>query len=64
MNFDERQVASAHFRKSTHSTGNDDCVEGATINTFVVVRDTKDRNYGHVTASFEAWAGFTAAIRK
>lgn len=63
MNFDARQIADAHFRKSTYSTGNDDCVEGAVINTVVVIRDTKDRDSGHVPASSDAWASFTTAIR-
>lgn len=50
------------WRKSSYSTGGDqNCVEVAPCPELVAIRDTKNRNVGHVTVPRTAWAVFTRA---
>jgi Domain of unknown function (DUF397) len=52
------------WRKSSYSDGNGgQCVETASDNSTVTVRDTADRDGGTLTFSASAWAEFTAAVR-
>lgn len=57
-------LAKAAWRTSTHSTSGNQCVEIAPLpGGNVAVRDSKDRDAAIHTASAQAWAAFTAAIK-
>jgi Domain of unknown function (DUF397) len=52
------------WRKSTYSEGNGgSCVETATGNGMILVRDTTDRDGGTLAFTTETWAAFTASLR-
>ncbi|WP_395296631.1 DUF397 domain-containing protein [Kitasatospora hibisci] len=54
----------AHWRKSTHSNGDGDCIEVADGYTEIVpVRDSKDPNGPALTFTADAWRSFVASIR-
>jgi Domain of unknown function (DUF397) len=53
------------WRKSTYSSANGgDCVETASGNGVVLVRDTVDRDGAVLGFSAQAWAAFTAWLRQ
>lgn len=53
------------WRKSTYSGGNGgDCVETASGDGVVMVRDTTDRDGGTLTFPAEAWRAFAAGIKR
>lgn len=52
------------WRKSSFSeSGNPQCVEVAPATDAVGVRDTKDRERGHLAVSRTAWAAFIRSVR-
>jgi hypothetical protein len=52
------------WRKSTYSGGNGgDCVETASGNGAVLVRDTTDRDGGTLTFPADAWSAFMADVK-
>ncbi len=52
------------WRKSTYSGGNGgDCVETASGDGVVMVRDTTDRDGGTLAFPAEAWRAFAAEIK-
>lgn len=52
------------WRKSTYSDGNGgSCVETASGNGVILVRDTTDRDGGVLTISSSAWNAFTDSLR-
>jgi hypothetical protein len=52
------------WRKSTYSDGSGgDCVETATGNGAILVRDTTDRDGGTLTFATAAWERFTVSLR-
>jgi Domain of unknown function (DUF397) len=51
------------WRKSSYSGSNGSCVETASGNGAVLVRDTTDRAGGTLTFSAAAWQEFTASVR-
>jgi hypothetical protein len=52
------------WRKSTYSDGNGgQCVETASGDGVVLVRDTANREGGTLTFSAEAWRAFTSALK-
>lgn len=58
-------MESLNWRKSTHSSGNGgECVETASTAGRVLVRDTTDRDGGTLAFTADAWAAFTASLRK
>ncbi|WP_103353040.1 DUF397 domain-containing protein [Amycolatopsis sp. CA-128772] len=52
------------WRKSSHSTNDSNCVEVATSPSTVGVRDTKDREGGHLTVPAPAWAAFLSSAAR
>ena len=53
------------WRKSTYSGGNGGaCVEVGRAPDYVGVRDTKNRDLGHLTVSAAAWRTFIKAITR
>ena len=51
------------WRKSSHSTGGNDCVEVAQAGTSCVVRDSKDPDGTHLAVRPQAWAAFIGDIK-
>lgn len=51
-------LANAAWRKSSHSSGNGNCVEVAARPTAVAVRDTKDRDGGTLVFTPTEWGAF------
>lgn len=51
------------WHKSSYSTANGSCVEVAEGST-VLVRDTENRNLGHLDAPSAEWRAFIAALGK
>ena len=51
------------WRKSSFSGTNGSCVETASGDGAVMVRDTTDRDGGTLAFTADAWRAFTAAIR-
>ncbi|MEV4055710.1 DUF397 domain-containing protein [Amycolatopsis sp. NPDC049688] len=49
------------WRKSSYSTNDSNCVEVAASPTTVGVRDTKDREGGHLTIPAPAWTAFLSS---
>ncbi|MFI6584871.1 DUF397 domain-containing protein [Embleya sp. NPDC050493] len=56
-------VTTAHWRKSTHSGGNSECVEAAGLLDQVGVRDTKDRTIGHIAIPAGSWNHLVRNLR-
>ena len=52
------------WRKSSYSGGGNNCVEVATDDATVAVRDSKDPEGGELAFSVPAWTAFTTAIRR
>ncbi|MGW4942944.1 DUF397 domain-containing protein [Actinoplanes sp. NPDC004185] len=50
------------WRKSSYS-GTSGCVEVAVVGDQVLIRDTKNRDAGHLTVSRECWNNFLDAVR-
>ena len=61
MGSTQRQKPAWH--KSSYSTANGSCVEVAEGSS-VLVRDTENRNLGHLTAPSAEWSAFIAALGK
>ena len=58
------QAMSALWRKSSYSTnGGQDCVETASQDGAILVRDTTDRDGVTLSVSLTAWASFTASLK-
>lgn len=51
------------WRKSSFSTGQNDCVEVAATQAGVLVRDSKNREAGFLTVSRNAWAELLDQIK-
>jgi hypothetical protein len=51
------------WRKSSYSGSNGSCVETASGNGVILVRDTTNRDGGTLEFSADAWAEFTAPFR-
>ncbi|KAA2258681.1 DUF397 domain-containing protein [Solihabitans fulvus] len=52
----------AHWRKSSYSGGNADCVEVA-FGSAAGVRDSKNPGGGHLSVNPRRWSGFLAAVK-
>jgi hypothetical protein len=51
------------WRKASYSNGTGSCVETASTDGSVAVRDTTDRDGGTLVFGAGAWASFTASLR-
>jgi hypothetical protein len=51
------------WRKSSRSTGGNDCVEVAQAGTSCLVRDSKNPDGARLAVRPKAWAGFTGDIK-
>jgi hypothetical protein len=51
------------WRKSSRSTGGQDCVEVAQTGASCLVRDSKDPDEASLAVSRQAWAAFTRRIK-
>ncbi|MBA8825773.1 hypothetical protein FHX42_003139 [Saccharopolyspora lacisalsi] len=60
---DEALRRSAVFKKSTYSSGAQDCVEVALTARAVGVRDSKDRAVGHFTVPPARWNTFLNTVK-
>lgn len=58
-----REVTSA-WRKSSYSDTNGNCVETASGNGVIQVRDTRDRDGGTLAFTAEAWEEFVRSLRR
>lgn len=52
------------WRKSSYSGGSNDCVEVRTQPAFSAVRDTKNRDQGHLAFAQEEWTAALAAAKE
>lgn len=53
---------SLEFRKSSYSTNGGDCVEVAESRS-VLIRDTQNRDLGHLSFETAEWAGLLTALK-
>lgn len=56
-------LSQAHWRKSSHSGGGNDCVEVAFTGSGAAMRDSKDPEGGAFRLSPHAWRGLLGAVR-
>jgi hypothetical protein len=60
----ETGTASSQWRKSTHSGGDNNCVEVAGTGTAITVRDSKNPRGGMLSFHPVDWQAFTRNIRQ
>jgi Domain of unknown function (DUF397) len=51
------------WRKSSRSTGGQDCIEVAQADATCLVRDSKNRDGAHLAVSRQAWTAFTRHVK-
>jgi hypothetical protein len=51
------------WRKSSYSGSSGSCVETASENSVILVRDTTDRNGFTLSVPTDAWAKFTSSLK-
>jgi Domain of unknown function (DUF397) len=52
------------WRKSSHSTGGNDCIEAAQAGTNCLIRDSKNPDGAHLAVQPQVWATFTGDIKQ
>ncbi len=53
----------SHWRKSSHSTGVNECVEVAGMGSAVAVRDSKNPGAGHLIFAAAEWKVFLRSVK-
>lgn len=56
--------ADARWRKASRSTASNNCVEVASASGAAAVRDSKNRDGGHLTIAAGTWAAFLADVKR
>ena len=56
--------ADARWRKASSSTASNNCVEVASAQAAAAVRDSKNRDGGHLTVGTSAWHAFLADVKR
>jgi hypothetical protein len=56
-------AAGARWRKASRSTAGNNCVEVAPATGATAVRDSKNRDGGHLTVGAGAWKAFIADVK-
>ncbi|GAA3731822.1 DUF397 domain-containing protein [Salinactinospora qingdaonensis] len=51
------------FRKSSYSNRNQNCVEVADLPAGAAVRDSQNREQGHLSFAIEEWRAFVDAVK-
>jgi len=64
MTTEQDTMLTQPWRKSSRSTGGNDCVEVAQTRTSCLVRDSKNPDGARLTVRPEAWAGFIDDIKR
>ena len=57
------QIASANWRRSSHSAANNECVEVAHVQSWALLRDSKDRDRTGLTTSAAAFTTFVNSVK-
>jgi len=64
MTTEQDTMLTQPWRKSSRSTGGNDCVEVAQAGTCCLVRDSKNPDGARLTVRPQAWAGFINDIKR
>jgi hypothetical protein len=56
-------LAGAHWRKSSYSNWNNQCVEVAQAGATIAVRDSKNPDAGHLTFTTAEWQAFLNQVK-
>ncbi|MBB4935633.1 hypothetical protein F4561_006542 [Lipingzhangella halophila] len=56
-------MTTPEFRKSSYSNQNQNCVEVADLDTGAAVRDTQNRDRGHLEFPAAEWRAFLTEVR-
>jgi hypothetical protein len=59
----ELDLSGAQWRKSSHSSGDGQCVELAQLDQTVAVRDSKNPNGPKLVFTHQAWATFIRSLK-
>ncbi|MEV7009915.1 DUF397 domain-containing protein [Streptosporangium sp. NPDC051022] len=59
----QTDLTNAVWRRSSHSGGNGNCVEVATVGDAVALRDSKDPDGPKLTFSRAVWSDFVATLK-
>ncbi len=60
---DERDLSRAHWRKSTYSSGNGQCVEVAHLGPAIAVRDSTQPAGPKLILNLDEWQAFLADLK-
>jgi hypothetical protein len=56
--------ADARWRKASRSTASNNCVEVAAVDGAAAIRDSKNREGGHLTIGPGAWEAFLSDVKR
>ena len=61
---EQRDITALQWRTSSHSGSGNNCVEVASTAAAVAVRDSKNRDGGHLVFGAGDWAAFIGSIKR